>query len=76
MADVSPIALRPPAMLAKAAASLDLMTGGRLEMGLGTGVSWDAIESYGGPRRKPGEDVNVGGISIRRLVSTAVDLRS
>jgi hypothetical protein len=26
--------------------------------------------------RKPGEDVNVGGISIRRLVSVAVDLRS
>jgi sulfate transport system permease protein len=35
--------LRPPAVLAKAAASLDLLSGGRLVMGLGAGGFWDAI---------------------------------
>ncbi len=69
-ADVSPIALRPPAMLAKAAASLDVLTGGRVEMGLGTGAYWEAIESFGGPRRKPGEAVAAlrEGIEIMRLL--------
>ena len=51
--DVANLPLRPPAMLAKAAASLDLLSGGRLELGLGAGGFWDAIEAYGGPRRRP-----------------------
>jgi alkanesulfonate monooxygenase SsuD/methylene tetrahydromethanopterin reductase-like flavin-dependent oxidoreductase (luciferase family) len=33
--DVINLPLRPPAMLAKAAATLDLISGGRFEMGLG-----------------------------------------
>ena len=53
--DVACLPLRPPAVLAKAAASLDVVTGGRLELGLGAGGFWDAIEAYGGPRRSPGE---------------------
>ena len=52
--DVANLPLRPPAVLAKAAASLDLLSGGRLELGLGAGAFWDAIEAYGGPRRTPG----------------------
>jgi alkanesulfonate monooxygenase SsuD/methylene tetrahydromethanopterin reductase-like flavin-dependent oxidoreductase (luciferase family) len=44
-------------VLAKAVASLDLMTGGRVELGLGAGGFWDAIEAMGGPRRSPGEAV-------------------
>jgi alkanesulfonate monooxygenase SsuD/methylene tetrahydromethanopterin reductase-like flavin-dependent oxidoreductase (luciferase family) len=53
--DVANLPLRPPAVLAKAAASLDVLSGGRVELGLGAGAFWDAIEAYGGPRRSPGE---------------------
>jgi alkanesulfonate monooxygenase SsuD/methylene tetrahydromethanopterin reductase-like flavin-dependent oxidoreductase (luciferase family) len=56
--DVLNVPLRPPAVLAKAAASLDLLTGGRLELGLGAGGSWEAIKSIGGPVRTRGESVS------------------
>ncbi len=55
--DVTCLPLRPPAVLAKAAASLDILSGGRFELGLGAGGFWDAIEGYGGPRRSPGESL-------------------
>ncbi|WP_244928989.1 LLM class flavin-dependent oxidoreductase [Nocardioides sp. W7] len=50
--------LRPPAVLAKSVASLDLLTGGRVALGLGAGGFWDAIEAYGGTRLTPGEAVD------------------
>ncbi len=53
--NVANLPLRPPAVLAKAAASIDVLSGGRFELGLGAGSFWDAIEAYGGPRRSPGE---------------------
>lgn len=53
--DVLNLPLRPPAILAKAAATLDLLTDGRVELGLGAGAAWDNIAGYGGPRRTPGE---------------------
>lgn len=49
--------LRPPAVLARAAASLDLLSGGRAALGLGAGGFQDAIAAMGGPRRTPGEAV-------------------
>jgi alkanesulfonate monooxygenase SsuD/methylene tetrahydromethanopterin reductase-like flavin-dependent oxidoreductase (luciferase family) len=55
--DVASLPLRHPAMLAKAAASIDLLSLGRFELGLGAGSFWDAIAAMGGPRRSPGEAV-------------------
>jgi alkanesulfonate monooxygenase SsuD/methylene tetrahydromethanopterin reductase-like flavin-dependent oxidoreductase (luciferase family) len=51
--DVANLPLRQPAVMGKAAASLDVLSGGRFEFGLGAGGFWDAIEAYGGPRREP-----------------------
>jgi alkanesulfonate monooxygenase SsuD/methylene tetrahydromethanopterin reductase-like flavin-dependent oxidoreductase (luciferase family) len=53
--DVANLPLRPPAVLAKAAASLDVLSGGRVELGLGAGGFPDATYAYGGPRRGPAE---------------------
>lgn len=68
--DVASLPLRPPAVLAQAAASLDLLTGGRVELGLGAGAFWDAIAAMGGPRRTPGESVRAleEAVSIIRLM--------
>ena len=55
--NVANLPLRNPVVLARSAASLDLLTGGRVELGLGTGAFWDAIEAAGGTRLTPGEAV-------------------
>lgn len=41
--DVASLPLRPPAMLAKSAASLDVLSDGRVEVRLGAGAFWDKL---------------------------------
>ena len=55
---VANLPLRHPAMVAKEAATIDVLSGGRFELGLGAGAFWDAIEAYGGPRRSGPESVD------------------
>ncbi|MFI5497395.1 LLM class flavin-dependent oxidoreductase [Actinoplanes sp. NPDC051859] len=65
-ANVINLPLRPPAVLARSVASLDLLSGGRIELGLGAGAFWDAIEAMGGRRLSGGESV--------RALTEAIDV--
>ncbi|MEJ1230957.1 MAG: LLM class flavin-dependent oxidoreductase [Galbitalea sp.] len=56
--------LRQPAVLARSAASLDLLSGGRVNLALGSGGFWDAIEAMGGRRLTPGQAVDALGQAI------------
>lgn len=69
LTNVTSLPLRPAPMLAKMAASLDVLSNGRIEVGLGAGAYWDGIVAYGAPRRAPSEAVTAleEAINVMRL---------
>jgi alkanesulfonate monooxygenase SsuD/methylene tetrahydromethanopterin reductase-like flavin-dependent oxidoreductase (luciferase family) len=71
--DVASLPMRPPPMLAKAASSLDAMSGGRFELGIGAGAFWDAVAGMGGPRRAPGQRAPALEEAIR-IIRAALDV--
>ncbi len=57
-ANVSNLPLRLPVVLARSSTTIDLLSGGRFELGLGAGGFWDAIEAVGGRRLTPAQSVD------------------
>src|SRR5487761_1102650 len=64
-ANVSNLPLRPPAVLARSVASLDLLSGGRVELGLGAGGFWDAVEEAIEVIRQIWDTGSRGGVRVR-----------
>src|SRR6478609_7301787 len=72
-ANVLNLPMRPAAVTARAVASLDLLSGGRFELGLGAGAFWDAMEAMGIRRLTPGQAVDAlsEGIDVIRGIWAA-----
>ncbi|RBO87913.1 LLM class flavin-dependent oxidoreductase [Nocardia puris] len=74
--DVANLPLRNPAVLAKSVASLDIITGGRVHLGLGAGAFWDAIAGMGGARLSGGEALRATGEAIEIIRAMWSDERT
>jgi alkanesulfonate monooxygenase SsuD/methylene tetrahydromethanopterin reductase-like flavin-dependent oxidoreductase (luciferase family) len=68
--NVANLPLRPPAVLARSVATLDLVSRGRVELGLGAGAFWDAIAAMGGTRLTPGQGVDALAEAIEVIRAT------
>lgn len=64
-ANVANLPLRAPIVLARASTTIDQLSGGRFELGLGAGGFWDAIEAVGGRRLTPSQSVDALDEAIR-----------
>jgi alkanesulfonate monooxygenase SsuD/methylene tetrahydromethanopterin reductase-like flavin-dependent oxidoreductase (luciferase family) len=70
MTNVANLPLRTPQIIAKSFASLDILTKGRIELGIGAGANRDAIEAYGGPKRSTKEGIEAleEGINVIKML--------
>ena len=70
--NVANLPLRHPVVLARSVATLDLITGGRIELGLGAGGFLDAVAANAGPRLTTGASISAleEAIAIMREVWT------
>jgi alkanesulfonate monooxygenase SsuD/methylene tetrahydromethanopterin reductase-like flavin-dependent oxidoreductase (luciferase family) len=68
--NVLSLPLRPPGVLARAAASLDVLSGGRFELGIGAGAFWDGIAAMGGQRLTARQGVD----ALREAIAIIRDL--
>jgi alkanesulfonate monooxygenase SsuD/methylene tetrahydromethanopterin reductase-like flavin-dependent oxidoreductase (luciferase family) len=77
--DVADLQLRPPTILAKAAASLSVLSGGRIVLGVGGGASPGGIAAMGGTRRSNPEMIafteEALGIMRQALAGGVVEFR-